>query len=201
MVRGELRVSLTVSNADCVSPGFHVKHVDTDLSVIAEVRGYRRTLDELRRNGCGCMMRQNVGCRDNRAAGWALPGTIVKYARGPTNASRHSPSGLTWGGDRNRPLPSASRLSAGVWGQVREGAAGPQLRTLGPATMTPQRRSSLQRGVHSVDRHGSVVKVKRERRWNTTSVSRETTSRFRFAAWKRGLMPLHERRYFARRLR
>jgi len=67
----------------------------------------------------------------------ALPGTIVKYARGPTNASRHSPSGLTWGGDRNRPLPSASRLSAGVWGQVREGAAGPQLRTLGPATMNP----------------------------------------------------------------
>ena len=162
MVRGELRVSLTVSNADCVSPGFHVKHVDTDLSVIAEVRGYRRTLDELRRNGCGCMMRQNVGCRDNRAAGWALPGTIVKYARGPTNASRHSPSGLTWGGDRNRPLPSASRLSAGVWGQARKGAADPQVRT--------------------------------ERRWNTTSVSRETTSRFRFAAWKRGLMPLHERR-------
>ena len=72
MVRGELRVSLTVSNADCVSPGFHVKHVDTDLSVIAEVRGHRRTLDELRRNGCGCMTRQNVGCRDNRAAGWGV---------------------------------------------------------------------------------------------------------------------------------
>ena len=72
MVRGELRVSLTVSNADCVSPGFHVKHVDTDLSVIAEVRGYRRTLDELRRNGCGCTTRQNVGCRDNRAAGWGV---------------------------------------------------------------------------------------------------------------------------------
>ena len=39
-------------------------------------------------------------------------------------------------------LPSASRLSAEVWGRVREGAADPQVRT--------------------------------ERRWNTTSVSRET---------------------------
>ena len=42
----------------------------------------------------------------------------------------------------NRPFPSASRLSAEVWGRVREGAADPQVRT--------------------------------ERRWNTTSVSRET---------------------------
>lgn len=125
----------------------------------------------------------------------------MKYARGPTNASRHSPSRLTWGGGRNRPLPSASRLSAGVWGQVREGAAGKQLRTLGPATMNPWGRSSPPHDVRSVDRHGSVVKVKREHRWNTTSVSRETTGRSGFAAWKRGLMPLHERRYFARRLR
>ena len=72
----------------------------------------------------------------------ALPPTIVKYARGLTNASRYSQSGSTWGGSRNRPLPSASRLSAEVWGQVREGAADPQVRT--------------------------------ERRWNTTSVARET---------------------------
>ena len=72
----------------------------------------------------------------------ALPPTIVKYARGLTNASRYSQSGSTWGGSRNRPLPSASRLSAEVWGRVREGAADPQVRT--------------------------------ERRWNTTSVSRET---------------------------
>lgn len=42
----------------------------------------------------------------------------------------------------NRPLPSASCLCAGVWGQARKGAADPQVRT--------------------------------ERRWNTTSVSRET---------------------------
>ena len=75
----------------------------------------------------------------------ALPPTIVKYARGLTNASRYSQSGSTWGGSRNRPLPSASRLSAEVWGQVREGAADSQVRT--------------------------------ERRWNTTSVSRETEGR------------------------
>ena len=130
----------------------------------------------------------------------ALLGTIVKHARGLTNASRYSQSGLTWGGGQNRPLPSASRLCAGVWGQVGEGAAGPQVRTPGPAIMTPQGRSSLRLGARSVDRHGFVVKVKRERRCNTTSVSRETTGRFGFAAWKRGLCQLHERRYFARRL-
>jgi len=28
---------------DCASPGFHVKHVDTELSVIAEARRQRRT--------------------------------------------------------------------------------------------------------------------------------------------------------------
>ena len=119
----------------------------------------------------------------------ALSGTIVKHARGLTNASRYSQSGSTWGGGRNRPLPSASRLCAEVWGQVGEGAADPQLRMPGQATMTPQGRSSLRLGARSVDRHGSVVKVKRERRWSTTSVSRETTGRFGFAAWKWGLMP------------
>ena len=54
----------------------------------------------------------------------------------------------------NRPLPSASCLCAGVWGQARKGAADPQVRT--------------------------------ERRWNTTSVSRETTGRFGFGVRKRG---------------
>ena len=93
-----LRVSPTVPELNCASPGFHVKHVDTELSVIAEACGQRRTLGWPRWNGGGFMTCQNVGCRDNRAAGWALPGTVVKYARGPTNASRHSPSGLTWGG-------------------------------------------------------------------------------------------------------
>ena len=124
----------------------------------------------------------------------ALPGTIVKHARGLTNASRYSQSGSTWGGGRNRPLPSASRLCAEVWGQVGEGAADPQLRTPGQATMTPQGRSSSRLSARSVDHHGSVGKVRRERCWNTTSVSRETTGRFGIAAWKRGLMPLHERR-------
>lgn len=106
------------------------------------------------------------------------------------------PRGVGGPGERlwNRPLPSASRLSAEVWGQAREGAADPQVRTLGPATMNPRGQSSPQHDVRSVHRHGSVVKVRRERCWNTTSVSRETTGRFRFAAWKRGLMPLHERR-------
>ena len=54
------------------------------------------------------------------------------------------PRGVGGPGERlwNRPFPSASRLSAEVWGRVREGAADPQVRT--------------------------------ERRWNTTSVSRET---------------------------
>ena len=124
----------------------------------------------------------------------ALSGTIVKHARGLTNASRYSQSGSTWGGGRNRPLPSASRLCAEVWGQVGEGAADPQLRTPGQATMTPQGRSSSRLSARSVDCHGSVGKVRRERRWNTTSVSRETTGRFGIAARKRGLMPLHERR-------
>lgn len=131
----------------------------------------------------------------------ALPGTIVKHARGLTNASRYSQSGSTWGGGWNRPLPSASRLCAEVWGQVGEGAADPQLRMPGQATMTPQGRSSSRLSARSVDCHGSVGKVRRERRWNTTSVSRETTGRFGFGVWKRGLCQQHERRYFARRLR
>ena len=187
MVRGELRVSLRVSNADCVSPGFHVEHVGTDLSVIAEVRGYRRTLDELRRNGCGCMTRQNVGCRDNRAAGWGVAWNHREARTRPDQClSLLAEWGSTWGGGRNRPLPSASRLCAEVWGQVGEGAADPQLRTPGQATMTPQGRSSSQLSARSVDHHGSVGKVRRERRWNTTSVSRETTGRFGFGVWKRG---------------
>jgi len=131
----------------------------------------------------------------------ALPGTIVKHARGLTNASRYSQSGSTWGGGRNRPLPSASRLCAEVWGQVGEGAVDPLLRTPGQATMTPRGRSSSRLSARSVDHHGSVGKVRRERRWNTTSVSRETTGRFGFGVWKRGWCQLLECRYFARRLR
>lgn len=123
----------------------------------------------------------------------ALPGTIVKHARGLTNASRYLQSGSTWGGGRNRPLPSASRLCAEVWGQVGEGAADPQLRTPGQATMTPQGRSSSRLSARSVDCHGSVGKVRRERRWNTTSVSRETTGRFGFGMWKRYRCEIHER--------
>lgn len=95
-------------------------------------------------------------------------------------------SGSTWGGGRNRPLPSVSRLCAEVRGQVREGAADLQLKTPGQATMTPQGRSSSRLSASSVDHHGSVGKVRRERRWNTTSVSRETTGRFGFGVWKRG---------------
>ena len=186
MVRGELRVSLTVSNADCVSPGFHVKHVDTDLSVIAEVRGYRRTLDELRRNGCGCMTRQNIGCRDNRAAGWGVAWNHREARTRPDQCLSLLAEWVAWGEGRNRPLPSASRLCAEVRGQVGEGAADPQLRTPGQATMTPQGRSSSRLSARSVDHHGSVGKVRRERRWNTTSVSRETTGRFGFGVWKRG---------------
>lgn len=62
----------------------------------------------------------------------------------------------------NRPLPSALRLSAEVWGQVREGVADPQVRT--------------------------------ERRWNTTSVSRETTGHYGFRVWKYYRCSIHERR-------
>ena len=80
--------------------------------------------------------------------------------------------------------PRASVLKSG--GQVGEGAADPQLRTPGQATMTPQGRSSSRLSARSVDCHGSVGKVRRERRWNTTSVSRETTGRFGFGVWKRG---------------
>ena len=80
--------------------------------------------------------------------------------------------------------PRASVLKSG--GQGGEGAADPQLRTPGQATMTPQGRSSSRLSARSVDCHGSVGKVRRERRWNTTSVSRETTGRFGFGVWKRG---------------
>ena len=194
MTWGEFRVSLTVLNVDCVGPGFHVKHVNTDLSVIAEVHGHRRMLDELRRNGCGCMTRQNVGCRDNRAAGWNVawnhreartrPDQCLPPLAERVDLGRGSEPAFTL---RLAPL----RWSLGV-GKGRCGR--PQVRTLGPATMNPRGRSSPQHDVRSVDRHGSVVKVRRERRWNTTSVSRETTGRFGIAARKRGLMPLHERR-------
>ena len=68
------------------------------------------------------------------------------------------------------------------------------LRTQGLASMNRQRRSSTRLGVCSADHNGPAVIVRRERRWNTTSVSRETTGRFGIAARKRGLMPLHERR-------
>ena len=187
-------MSPTVPELNCASPGFHVKHVDTELSVIAEVRGHQRTLDELRRNGCGYMTRQNVGCRDNRAAGWGVARNHRELRTRPDQCFPPLAEWVDLGRGRNRPLPSALRLCAGVWGQVREGAAGPQVGTQYPATMNPRGRSSPQHDVRSVDRHGSVGQVGRERRWNTTSVSRETTDRFGIAARKRGLMPLHERR-------
>ena len=191
---GELRVSLTVSNADCVSPWFHVKHVDTDLSVIAEVRGHRRTLDELRRNGCGYMTRQNVGCRDNRAAGW---GVAWNHCEARTRPDQCLSLLAEWV-DLGRGSEPAFTLCLAplCWSQgAGRGRRGrPQLTTPGQATMTPQGRSSSRLSARSVDRHGFVVKVKRERRCNTTSVSREITGRFGFAAWKRGLCQLHERR-------
>ena len=43
-----LRVSPTMPELDCASPGIHVKHVDTELSVIAEARRQRRTLSRPR---------------------------------------------------------------------------------------------------------------------------------------------------------
>ena len=194
-------MSPTVPELNCASPGFHVKHVDTELSVIAEVRGHQRTLDELRRNGCGYMTRQNVGCRDNRAAGWGVARNHRELRTRPDQCFPPLAEWVDLGRGRNRPLPSALRLCAGVWGQVREGAAGPQVGTQYPATMNPRGRSSPRLGACSVDRYGSVVKVKRERRWSTTSVSRETTGRFGFGVWKRGCCQLLECRYFARRLR
>ena len=137
---------------------------------------------------------QNVGRRGNRAAGWGVawnhreartrPDQCLPILVELADLGRGSEPAFTPG-----LAPLCWSLEAG-----RENAAGPQLRTLGPATMTPQCRSSPQRGVRSVDRHGSVGQVKRKRRWNTTSVSRETTGRFGIAARKRGLMPLHERR-------
>ena len=69
----------------------------------------------------------------------------------------------------------------------------PQVGTQYPATMNPRGRSSPQHEVRSVDRHGSVGQVGRERRWNTTSVSRETTGRFGFGVWKRYRCEIHER--------
>ena len=148
-----------------------------------------RTLDELRRNGCGCMTRQNVGGRDNRAAGW---GVAWNHREVRTRPDQCLPPLAEWV-DLGRGSEPAFSLRAVPlsWslGAGKGRCGGPQLRTLGPATMNPRGRSSPHHDVRSVDRHGSVVKVKRERRWNTTSVSRETTGRFRFAAWKWGLMP------------
>lgn len=93
----------------------------------------------------------------------------------------------------NRPLPSASCLCAGVWGQARKGAASSHLRTPGQATMNPRGRATLQRGIRSINCNGPAVIVRKERRWNTTSVSRETTGRFGFGVWKRYRCEIHER--------
>ena len=186
MVRGELRVSLTVPNVDCVSPGFHVKHVDTEFSVIAEVRGHRRTLDELRRNGCGCMTCQNVGCRDSRAAGW---GVAWNHREARTRPDQCLSLLAEWVDLGRGSKPAFTLCLAPLcWSQgAGRGRRGrPQLTTPGQATMTPQSRSSSRLSARSVDHHGSVGKVRRERRWNTTSVSRETTGRFGFGVWKRG---------------
>ena len=186
MTWGDFRVSLTVLNVDCVSPGFHVKHVDTELSVIAEVHGHRRTLDELRRNGCECMTCQNVGCRDNRAAGWGVAWNHREACMSPDQCLPPLAERVDLG--RGSEPAFTLRLAPLRWSLgVGKGRCGrPQVRTLGPATMNPRGRSSPQHDVRSVDRHGSVVKVRRERRWNTTSVSRETTGRVGIAARKRG---------------
>lgn len=61
------------------------------------------------------------------------------------------------------------------------------LRTQGLASMSRQRRSSTRLGVCSADHNGPAVIVRRERRWNTTSVSRETSVGHWFAARKRGV--------------
>ena len=193
MVRGELRVSLTVPNVDCVSPGFHVKHVDTELSVIAEVRGHRRTLDELRRNGCGCMTCRNVGCRDNRSAGW---GVAWNHREVRTRPDQCLPPLAEWIDLGRGAEPAATlRLEPLCWSlaQVGEGAASPKLTTPVQDTMTPRGRSSSRPGARSVDRHGSVGNVGRERRGNTTSVSRETAGHFGFGAWKCYRCQRHER--------
>ena len=133
------------------------------------------------------------GCRDNRAAGWGVAWNHREARTRPDQCLSLLAEWVAWGGGRNRPLPSASRLCAEVWGQVGEGAADPQLRTPGLATMTLQGRSSSRLSARSVDHHGSVGKVRRERRWNTTSVSRETTGRFGFGVWKRYRCEIHER--------
>ena len=166
-------------------PRFHVKHVDTELSVIAEVRGHRRTLDELRRNGCGCMTCQNVGCRDNRAAGWGVAWNHCEARTRPDQCLSLLAEWVDLG--RGSEPAFTLRLAPLRWSLgVGKGRCGrPQVRTLGPATMNPRGRSSPQRGVRCVDRHGSVGQVRRERCWNTTSVSRETTGRFGIAARKR----------------
>ena len=56
------------------------------------------------------------------------------------------------------------------------------LRTLGLASMNRQRRSSTRLSACSADHNGPAVIVRRERRWNTTSVSRETSVGHWFAA-------------------
>lgn len=72
MMRGELKGVAGGAGACMGRPRFHVKHVDTELSVIAEACGQRRTLGWPRWNGGGFMTCQNVGCCDNRAAGWGI---------------------------------------------------------------------------------------------------------------------------------
>ena len=109
-------MSLTVPNVNCVSPGFHVKHVDTELTFIAEVRGHQRTLDELTRNGCGCMTCQSVGCRDNRSAGW---GVAWNHREVRTTPDQYLPPLAEWidlGRGRKRPQPAlrAFVLESGV---------------------------------------------------------------------------------------
>lgn len=112
-----LRVSPTVPELDCASPGFHVKHVDTELSVIAEACGQRRTLGWPRWNGGGFMTCQNVGCCDNRAAGWGMSWNHSEVRTRPDQCLPPLAEWVDLGRGRNRPLPSALRLCAGVWGR------------------------------------------------------------------------------------
>lgn len=92
---------------------------------------------------CSFMTSESVGYRGMPDGGCGVAQSFRGGCTSPDIPSQPPRNGRR-PGERlwNRPLPSASRLSAEVWGQVREGPADPQVRT--------------------------------ERRWNTTSVSRET---------------------------
>ena len=92
---------------------------------------------------CGFMTSESIGYRGMLGGGCGVARGFRGGCTSPDNPSQPPRSGRRPGERlRNKLLLSTSRLSAEVWGQVREGPADPQVRT--------------------------------ERRWNTTSVSRET---------------------------